>query len=80
MNTLAKIVDKTGFGPADGKSTCAAYIMNLDGTVVFSNRASDVDPDQAWAKCFEKLTEKYPDVAVLGEETFENLANGGCFE
>ena len=80
MSMIAKIVDKTGFGPADGKSTCAAYIMNLDGTVVFSNRASHGDPDQAWAMCFEHLSQKYPEVSVLDEPTFENVANGYCFE
>lgn len=80
MEIIAKIVDKTGFGPANGESTYAAYIMNPDGTVAFSNRASDVDPDQAWAKCFERLYAKYPSVAVVGEETFESIVNGGCLE
>lgn len=80
MSTIAKIVNMTGFGPANGESTYTAYIMNLDGTVVFSNRASDLDPDQAWATCWVRLREKYPNVTVLDEETFENLASGYCFE
>jgi hypothetical protein len=82
MNVVAKIVKKPEGNVLGTEVRYAAYVLEKDGSVHFScaGHAPLGEDAEAKAACEQKLREKYLDVNILSEETFESIVNGGCFE